>query len=102
MRSALARWVRSVAQFGPEIRVAAVAVVNLNGAASPPCGACRQVLAEFMDPDGPVSFPGGDGGAVVTLAALPMRELLPYGFDFQLKIEPIFACTRLSLVRLFR
>jgi homotetrameric cytidine deaminase len=76
--------VRAVAQFGPEIRVAAVAVVNLNGAASPPCGACRQVLAEFMDPDGPVSFPGGDGGAVVTVT-LPMRELLPFGFDLQLK-----------------
>src|SRR5271155_2500258 len=41
-RSAL---VRAVSQFGPKIRVEAVAVANLNNAASPPCGACRQLLA---------------------------------------------------------
>src|ERR1700746_3216124 len=39
--------VRAVAEFGPAIRVQAVAVANLNNAASPPCGACRQMLAEF-------------------------------------------------------
>jgi len=80
-RSAL---VRAVAEFGPQIRVAAAAVVNLNGAASPPCGACRQVLAEFMDGDGPVSFPAGATGCVEAVT-LPMRELLPHGFDMQLK-----------------
>jgi len=80
-RSAL---VRAVAQFGPQIRVAAVAVVNLNDAPSPPCGACRQVLSEFMDGDGTVSFPAGTPGAVETVT-LPMRDLLPHGFDLQLK-----------------
>ena len=34
-RSAL---VRAVSEFGPEIRITAVAVANLNGTASPPCG----------------------------------------------------------------
>jgi len=75
---------RAVAQFGPKIRIRAAAVVNLNNAPSPPCGACRQVLAEFMDADAPVSFPTGEAGAV-TNATLPIRELLPFGFDLQLK-----------------
>jgi homotetrameric cytidine deaminase len=80
-RSAL---VRAVAQFGPEIRVVAAAIVNLNDAPSPPCGACRQVLAEFMDPEAPVSFPADRSGIIATIT-LPFRELLPYGFDLKLK-----------------
>src|ERR1039458_7905053 len=63
---------RAVAQFGPKIRIAAIAVANLNGSASPPCGACRQVLAEFMSPDAPVVFPAADG--VRTMA---LSEMLP-------------------------
>jgi cytidine deaminase len=76
-RSAL---VRAVSQFGPEIRIAAVAIANLNGLASPPCGACRQVLAEFILPDAPVAFPMDDG--VRTMA---FSELLPLGFAMKLK-----------------
>jgi homotetrameric cytidine deaminase len=74
----------AVTRFGRTIRVHAAAVVNLNDAPSPPCGACRQVLAEFMDAEGLVSFPGGAVGAVETVT-LPMRDVLPYGFDMQLK-----------------
>ena len=51
--------------IGPEIRVKAVAVVNLNGSASPPCGACRQVLAELIEPEAPVAFPPADGMRVM-------------------------------------
>jgi cytidine deaminase len=80
-RSAL---VRAVAEFGPEIRIRAAAVVNRNDSPSPPCGACRQVLAEFMDADALISFPGGAAGAVAPVT-LPIGELLPYGFDLQLK-----------------
>jgi len=74
-RSAL---VRAVAQFGPEIQIEAVAVANLNGAASPPCGACRQMLAEFTLPDAPVMFQVEDG--VKTMA---FRELLPEAFEMK-------------------
>ena len=76
-RSAL---VRAVAEFGPGVRIAAVAVANLNGAASPPCGACRQVIAEFVLPDAPVVFPAADGVRV-----MPFREMLPLAFDMKLK-----------------
>jgi homotetrameric cytidine deaminase len=76
-RSAL---VKAVSQYGPEIRIEAVAVVNLNAAASPPCGACRQVLAEFILPDAPVTFPAADGERTMAF-----RELLPLAFDMKLK-----------------
>jgi homotetrameric cytidine deaminase len=76
-RSAL---VRAVARYGPEIRIAAVAIANLNQAASPPCGACRQVLAEFILPEAPVLFPAANGARTMAFA-----ELLPLAFDMKLK-----------------
>jgi cytidine deaminase len=77
-RSAL---VRAVSQFGAEIRVDAVAVANLNHAPSPPCGACRQVLAEFTLPHAPVFFPAADG-----MRAMLFSELLPLAFE--MKVNP--------------
>jgi cytidine deaminase len=70
--------VRAVSQFGPKIRVAAVAVANLNHSSSPPCGACRQMLAQFTAADAPVIFPADDG--VRTMA---FSELLPAGFELK-------------------
>lgn len=72
--------VRAVAEFGPEIRIAAAAVTNLNDAASPPCGACRQVLAEFILPEAPVVFAAADGVRV-----MPFSALLPQAFAKQRK-----------------
>lgn len=80
-RSAL---VRAVSEFGPGIRIAAVAVANLNAAASPPCGACRQMLAEFADADVPVVFPGATGSKT-----LRFDEVLPFGFEMTLKSSPV-------------
>jgi homotetrameric cytidine deaminase len=76
-RSAL---VAAVSQFGPDIHIEAVAVANLNGAASPPCGACRQMLSEFILPDAPVVFPAADG-----IRTIPFSAILPLAFDMKLK-----------------
>jgi homotetrameric cytidine deaminase len=72
--------VRAVSEFGPDIRIAAVAVANLNAAASPPCGACRQMLSEFVFPSAPVLFPAADG-----LRSMPFSAILPLAFDMKLK-----------------
>lgn len=54
--------------------IQAVAVVNHRNVPCSPCGACRQVIAEF-GPDAAVSYLGPDG--IVTRT---MRELLVDGF----------------------
>ena len=71
--------VRAVSQFGPAIRIEAVAVANLNSAASPPCGACRQMLAEFAEPDAAVIFPAAGG-----MRTMRFAEILPLAFDMKL------------------
>ena len=46
-----------------------------------PCGACRQVLAEFCEPDFPIHIANEDGYETTTLG-----ELLPHAFN--LKEDP--------------
>ncbi|HET7105089.1 MAG TPA: cytidine deaminase [Terracidiphilus sp.] len=70
----------AVAEYGPGIRIVAVAVTNLNDAASPPCGSCRQVLSEFIEPDAPVAFPASDGVRV-----MPFSAILPLAFEMRRK-----------------
>ncbi len=53
----------------------AVAVVTANGGS--PCGACRQVLYEFMDPAAPVVLSDDDLSQVQSMT---VGELLPNGF----------------------
>ncbi len=67
---------RAVSQLGPHIRVRAVAVANLNNAASMPCGACRQTLAEFAPDDTPIFYPADNG----TPATTTLGQLLPNAF----------------------
>lgn len=69
----------AVAQFGPRIRVRAVAIHNLNRTACQPCGACRQTIAEFAGPATPILFPGPSGPKQCTLA-----DLLPQSFTLSL------------------
>ena len=59
-------------------KIVAIAVTNLNAAASPPCGACRQVLSEFVAPDAVVSFPGDQG-----LEQRLFSELFPFVFHLK-------------------
>ena len=74
-RSAL---VRAIAERGPKVRVQSIAVTNLNQAPSPPCGACRQVLSEFVTPDATISFPTESG-----VESLPFAALMPYAFNLR-------------------
>jgi cytidine deaminase len=66
----------AVALYGPQIRIRAVAVANLNGAACMPCGACRQTILEFATPETAVLYPSGTGETVRTTVG----ALLPAGF----------------------
>jgi cytidine deaminase len=71
---------RAIGERGAAHRIIAIAVTNLNEAASPPCGACRQVMSEFVTPDAVVFFPG-DAGAEIR----PFAELFPFCFHLARK-----------------
>src|SRR3984885_8192320 len=61
----------AVSLHGPKIRIRAIAVANLNDAASQPCGACRQTIHEFSTAETIVFFPGEKSAtAEATIAAL--------------------------------
>jgi cytidine deaminase len=70
---------RAVSERGPNIRLRAVAVANLNNTASMPCGACRQTLSEFGDDEVLVLYPG-EGG---TDESTTLGSLLPHAFRMQ-------------------
>jgi cytidine deaminase len=67
---------RAVAELGPAIRLRAVAVANLNAAASMPCGACRQTLSEFGPDTTLILYPGEGGSEEETT----LGDLLPHAF----------------------
>lgn len=69
---------RAVAEEGPSMRIARLAVIALDHE-FPPCGACRQVIAEFSTDDGQTEVTWWkDGHAVV----MKLRDLLPSTFAF--------------------
>ena len=72
-RSAL---VRAVSEYGPTIRIRAIAVANLNSSFSSPCGACRQMLAEFVEENAVVLYPSSETVIENRLFA----ELFPFPF----------------------
>jgi cytidine deaminase len=72
-RSAL---VRAVSERGPTIRICAIAVANLNSSFSSPCGACRQMLAEFVEENAVVLYPSSE----TAIENRPFAELFPFPF----------------------
>ena len=69
----------AVGKYGPKIRIHAVAVANLNEAASMPCGACRQTILEFSTPDTWVFYPAEKGAA----AEATLSDLIPAAFRLE-------------------
>jgi cytidine deaminase len=69
---------RAISERGPGRKIVALAVTNRNGAASPPCGACRQVMSEFVTPDAVVRFAGENGRETMRFA-----DLFPCSFRFE-------------------
>ena len=64
----------AVAEEGPGMKISTLAVIAL-GHEFPPCGACRQVIAEFAGPEAVVWFLQDEKPFAMTMA-----ELLPAGF----------------------
>lgn len=65
------------ASGGEKIAIRAVAVVNGEESACSPCGACRQVMAEFARAQTEIFYNGKNG-----MARNTMEELLPDCFRF--------------------
>ena len=55
--------------------ITAMAVVTKAAKLTTPCGACRQVLSELLQPDTPVILSNGNQEKITC-----MRELLPFSF----------------------
>ncbi len=62
---------------GGNLRLVAVAVASHHPGPFPPCGACRQVLAEF-GPQALILYPGEEG-----LEERRLSDLLPEGFHLR-------------------
>ena len=69
---------KAISEGKREFSAIAVASGKTDGGAAsfPPCGVCRQVLAEFCAPEMPVYVLEGSG----EVRAFALRELLPFAF----------------------
>lgn len=68
----------AVAGVGPSLQIRAAVIVGPSGQAVPPCGACRQVLAELAH-DAIVLFSSPEGVDGFERRTVP--ELIPDAFD---------------------
>ena len=62
-----------------EIKIASILVVGDTETFLPPCGACRQVIAEFSDKDTVVVMCNRNGD----YKEITVGEILPYGFSLK-------------------
>ncbi len=62
---------------GDRIKIQALAIANNRQIPCSPCGACRQVIAEFAQKNTVVIFLGQKGIEITTIS-----DLLPAGFSF--------------------
>ncbi|MGK7895702.1 MAG: cytidine deaminase [Xenococcus sp. (in: cyanobacteria)] len=62
---------------GSQMKIKAIAIANNRQIPCSPCGACRQVIAEFAQENTLVIFLGQQGIEIATIT-----ELLPAGFSF--------------------
>jgi cytidine deaminase len=69
---------RAISEHGAEAKIVAIAVANAAGAPCPPCGACRQVMSEFVTADAVVTFPGERGWET-----MPFAQIFPNRFHFE-------------------
>lgn len=60
-----------------ERKIKAVAIVSDGGGFTPPCGICRQVMAEFMEDDGLIILGDNKGEAKV----YRLKDMLPLSFQ---------------------
>ncbi len=74
-RNAIAAAVLS--EGGNQMKIQAIAIANNRQIPCSPCGACRQVIAEFAQENTIVIFLGQKGIEIATIT-----ELLPAGFSF--------------------
>ena len=56
-----------------------IVIISDSEQPTPPCGVCRQVMAEFCGPDFPVVMMGCDGSQ----RTASLGELLPYAFSLE-------------------
>jgi pyrimidine-nucleoside phosphorylase len=75
-RTAVFRYIMSDA-YRQGAKIERIAVIADSDGPVAPCGACRQVLAEFCSPDTPVELADLKGNVRQTT----LRELLPYAFS---------------------
>jgi homotetrameric cytidine deaminase len=61
--------------------IAAIAVTGPDGVTTAPCGACRQVIAEFAAPDVPVRYAEGSGVRDTTVGALLPGAFTAHALD---------------------